>query len=92
METLPLENLSIQLSDAPAVAEGDLWSEALERRLLPDHGALDLAGVVAVLLRRGFTGPIGPEVISSELRLLDPVDAARRAEVACRRLFDAVRL
>ena len=92
VETLPLEHLSVQLSDAPALAEADLWSEALERRLLPCQGALDLAGVLAVLLRRGFAGPIGPEVISSELRRLDPVDAAHRAKVACQQLFTAVGL
>jgi sugar phosphate isomerase/epimerase len=85
--TLPIEGLSVQLCDGPAVAEADLWAEALNRRLLPGDGSFDLAGVMAALRLRGFDGPIGPEVISAELRACHPVDAACRAARACRTLL-----
>jgi sugar phosphate isomerase/epimerase len=87
VDVIPLQNMSVQLSDAPRVPEPDLWTEALERRLLPGDGAMDLVGVLAALRRRGFEGPIGPEVISGQIRLLEPRVAAGRAAAACRRLF-----
>lgn len=88
VERLPVERLAVQLCDAPAVPEADLWNEALDRRLLPGDGALDLAGVLNVLRTRGFVGPMGPEVISAELRDLPTVVAADLAMQACRRLLD----
>ena len=84
---IPMECLSVQLCDAPQAAEPDLWTEALDRRLLPGTGALDLAGVVTALGVRGFAGPIGPEVISAELRKLTPIEAARQAAEACTSLL-----
>ena len=84
---IPMECLSVQLCDAPRAAEKDLWTEALDRRLLPGTGALDLAGVVTALGVRGFAGPIGPEVISAELRELPPTEAARQAAEACTSLL-----
>jgi sugar phosphate isomerase/epimerase len=86
--SLPVDRLSVQLCDAPAVPGADPWTEALDRRLLPGDGDLDLVGVVEALRARGFTGVIGPEVISAELRALSPVDAATRAMAACRRLLE----
>lgn len=88
---LPADRLAVQLCDAPAAPGADLWSEALDRRLLPGDGALDLAGVLRLLRGRGFSGLLGPEVISTELRALSPIDAAAQAMKACRRLLDAER-
>ncbi|WP_433749304.1 sugar phosphate isomerase/epimerase family protein [Amycolatopsis sp. 3B14] len=89
LDDLPLEHLVVQLSDAPAAPEPDLWAEASQRRLLPGAGALDLRGVLKALRERGFSGPVGPEVVSTGLWSLGAAEAARQAAAACRALLDA---
>ncbi|WP_162834403.1 sugar phosphate isomerase/epimerase family protein [Amycolatopsis circi] len=83
LDEIPMSRLSVQLSDAPAEADSDLWEES-SRRLLPGAGELDLGRVLKLLRTRGFSGPIGPEVVSPALWALGPTEAAGRAAAACR--------
>lgn len=56
---------TVQLCDAPAVAQADLWSELMTARLLPGEGDLDLIGLVRTLDAIGSTAPIGVEVFNT---------------------------
>lgn len=87
LEELPVDRLTLQLCDAGPVRAADPWDEA-RHRLLPGDGVLDLASVTATLQRRGFAGPVGPEVVSPALARLGPHEAALRAARACRALLD----
>lgn len=53
---------TVQLCDAPATPQGDLWSELMQGRLLPGEGELDLAGLIRTLDAIGSQAPIGTEV------------------------------
>jgi sugar phosphate isomerase/epimerase len=78
---------SIQLCDAPAVAEADLDHAMVHDRLLPGEGALDLPGLLAALARTGTGAPIAIEVFSDALAAL-PIDAiARRCAAAAHELL-----
>lgn len=79
--------LGVQLDDAPADPEADLVTATLHDRLLPGAGALDLSGLLGVLDGAGCVAPIGVEVFSDDLHALDPIEAARRAGDATRRLL-----
>jgi sugar phosphate isomerase/epimerase len=76
---------TFQICDGPAAAPADLAFEARQRRLLPGHGELDLAGVVAAL-PAGV--PIGVEVPMALTHPgLAPVERARLAARATRALL-----
>jgi sugar phosphate isomerase/epimerase len=79
--------LGIQLDDGPAQPERDLPTASLHDRQLPGDGALDLAGLVQGLREIRAVAPIGVEVFSDELHALDPLEAARRAGAALRRVL-----
>jgi sugar phosphate isomerase/epimerase len=74
---LPLDELAyVQLVDAQPVSD-DLRHDTLNRRALPAHGELDLAGFVSALETMGFGGVASVELLSAELRSLDLADYAR---------------
>ena len=75
--------MAIQVSDPAPVAELDVATECRHRRELPGSSA---AAMVAVLRGAGCDAPIEVEVFSDVLRALDPVNAARLAFEAYRRL------
>lgn len=80
-----------ELSDAAAHPVGDLLTDGRDHRLLPGTGALDTAGFAAALLRAGWRGPWGIEMLSAAHRaapLRDALAAAHRAGV---RTLDRVR-
>jgi sugar phosphate isomerase/epimerase len=79
--------LGIQLDDAPAAPEANLMTATLHDRLLPGDGEFDLAGLVAALRDAGAVAPIGVEVFSDALHGLGPLEAARRAGDATRRVL-----
>lgn len=56
---------TIQLCDAPALPQPDLWTELMTARLLPGEGALDLPGLIRTLDAIGAVAPIGVEVFNS---------------------------
>jgi sugar phosphate isomerase/epimerase len=84
LATIPGERIfSVQLSDgAPDIRES-LVKDTLRHRLLPGDGVFDLVGTVRTLHAIGGLRLVGPEVMSSELHALPPIEAARRAGEAC---------
>jgi len=78
---------SIQICDAPALAEADLDREMVRGRLLPGEGDLDLTGFVAALRATGTTAPWSVEIFSDRLAH-EPIDSvARRCAAAARTLL-----
>jgi sugar phosphate isomerase/epimerase len=82
---------SIQLNDMHAEPRGTPAEDALEHRLVPGEGDIDLAGWLAGLESRGVSAPLAVEVLSREHneRTLD--DAARRAADGGRTALAAAR-
>ncbi len=56
---------TVQLCDAPATPQEDLWSELMTARLLPGEGNLDVVGLVRTLDAIGSTAPFGVEVFNT---------------------------
>jgi sugar phosphate isomerase/epimerase len=79
--------LSIQLDDGPAAAEDNLLHATLHDRLLPGAGEFDLAQLVATLRAIDAIAPVGVEVFSDELHARGPIEAARAAGNATRRVL-----
>ena len=82
--------LGIQLDDGPAAAERNLLEATLHERLLPGEGEFDLTALMRALLDIGSVAPVGVEVFSDALHDLAPVEAARRAGEATRRLLQGL--
>jgi sugar phosphate isomerase/epimerase len=79
--------LGLQLDDGPAAPEANLIQATLHERMLPGEGEFDLAGLMGTLLDIGCRAPLGVEVFSDALHQLSPVEAARKAGAAARRLL-----
>jgi sugar phosphate isomerase/epimerase len=83
---------SVQLDDAPAERPDDFGRATYEGRLVPGTGAADLVGLLRVLDRIGFTGPLTVETINADLiASRDPIalacllaDATRAVRAAAR--------
>jgi sugar phosphate isomerase/epimerase len=82
---------AVQLSDAPAQAEGDPVEETLKRRRLPGLGDADLVGLVRALDEAGSRAPIGVEVFSDELAARPVGEIARRCAEATRAVLREAR-
>jgi sugar phosphate isomerase/epimerase len=82
---------AIQFNDAPREPGPDLLTETVTARLLPGDGAIDLVGHIQAWDAIGNTAPIGVEIFSTELDALSPVEAARRAAEATRRVLRRAR-
>lgn len=80
----------IQLDDGPLAAEPNLVEATLHARALPGDGEFDLPAIVGALKETGTMAPIGVEVFSDSLHRLPPVEAARSAAQATRRVMEAV--
>jgi 4-hydroxyphenylpyruvate dioxygenase len=84
IETIPGEKVFfLQLADAPALPMDVLyWSR--HYRCFPGQGDLDVAGLVASVLRGGYTGPLSLEVFNDIFR---QAAAMRTAQDAMRSLI-----
>lgn len=76
--------VTIQLSDGPRARIVSEFDDTFRRRLLPGSGEFDLVALLGRLADLGVTAPIGVEVLSDELRALDPRDVASQAADATR--------
>lgn len=65
----------VELDDAAPTVVGTLFEDTVDRRLLCGEGSFDLNGLVAMLRDKGFDGPWGVEILSTEFRAL-PVGQA----------------
>jgi sugar phosphate isomerase/epimerase len=89
LESLPLEALGyVQFDDALPVESEDVMYETTQRRCMPGDGELDLERFVGTLVGRGWSGVVSVEVLSAELRSLDPADFARLAFRSTVRYWD----
>jgi sugar phosphate isomerase/epimerase len=79
---LPGERIfSVQLNDAPAVAEGDL-TQGMMNRLLPGEGELDLKTFMQAIAATGTAAFLGVETFSKDLDQLPTDIAAHRCAAA----------
>jgi sugar phosphate isomerase/epimerase len=67
----------VHLNDGGASPGDDPVREGRFDRLPPGAGSFPLARLLATLERLGYRGPLGLEVLSAELRALQPSEAAR---------------
>lgn len=79
----------VQLNDVAVEAHPDVRHECMHRRELPGRGVGACGSIVAALRDGGCFAPFGVEVFSDDLDHRDPVDAARRARDAARKVLRA---
>jgi 4-hydroxyphenylpyruvate dioxygenase len=89
---IPMDRIyQLQLSDLIEPVSIDnrehLIHTARHHRVLPGRGRFDLAPFVRYLQERGYSGVVGVEVFSDELKALPADDAARRAMAALREVW-----
>jgi sugar phosphate isomerase/epimerase len=79
LEQLPLSSLGyLQFTDA-LVPSDDVVYDATKRRAMPGSGVFDLSRFAKTFADRGWSGLVSVEVLSVELRALEPEDFARLA-------------
>jgi sugar phosphate isomerase/epimerase len=87
--------VGIQLSDgtddASVWTEWALMDETMRRRELPGAGTFDLTGLLRALDAAGADVPVMVEVLSDDLRALDPLEIGRRAGDTARAALAAAR-
>jgi sugar phosphate isomerase/epimerase len=89
---LPPEMIvSIEINDAAAEVQGDLWQDTVNSRLLPGQGAFDIDGFLSAVYSTGFDGPVGVEIISAEQRKKSLEVGARDAIEAARPFLERAR-
>jgi sugar phosphate isomerase/epimerase len=70
---------AVQLDDGPAVrVDADYYTDCTRYRQVPGEGSFDLVGFLRLLEEMGVQQPLSVEVLSDELRLLPPGEAAQR--------------
>jgi sugar phosphate isomerase/epimerase len=77
-----VEIACVQLADGPADPPADLVDESRNARELPGAGAFDLSAFTAGLVSVGYVGTVSIEVLSANLRSLEPDDLAAAYFVA----------
>jgi sugar phosphate isomerase/epimerase len=80
--------IAIEINDAKANVEGDLFHDTINHRRLPGEGSFDLERFLAELKRAGYSGSCGVEILSREHRLLPLSQAAQVAIDASRPYLD----
>lgn len=83
--------VSIQLNDMYAEPRGTPAEDALEHRLVPGEGDIDLPAWIAGLAARGVDAPLAVEALSREQNDRDLPEAARRAADGARAALRAAR-
>jgi sugar phosphate isomerase/epimerase len=73
------------LNDAPRIPVQQVQDN---KRLLPGEGAIDVAGFLGALHKAGYDGPVSLEVFSEQLRAIPPLEAAKRAWSASKKVLD----
>ena len=92
LRSLPgLRLKGIQINDAPTRAWDVLPAEAMQARLVPGEGDIDLVEILKIVRAIGSQAPIGVEVFSSDLNALPPCEVAVRCADATRALLEKAR-
>ncbi|HRI94021.1 MAG TPA: sugar phosphate isomerase/epimerase [Nocardioides sp.] len=74
--------VAVELDDADAEQVGTLLEDTINRRRLPGKGSYDVPGFIREMIRLGFTGYWGIEILSDEYRQCD-------VDVALGKVFEA---
>ena len=74
----------MHFDDALAPVTEDMAYETLHRRVMPGQGVFDLSGFCARWEAKGYDGVVSIEVLSEDLRPLEPAVVARQAIAATR--------
>jgi sugar phosphate isomerase/epimerase len=83
LAAVPLERIAyLQFGDALQPVEGPTMAEALNRRVMPGDGVLELDRFASTLRGRGWDGVVSVQVLSAELRQLPLAEFMRRAHDA----------
>lgn len=82
----------VELDDAAAGPQGDLFDDTLNHRRFCGEGEFDVTGFINALDAAGFEGPYGIEVLSEEVRTLPLETVVQRAFETTARAFDATAL
>ncbi len=77
--------ISIEIDDAKAEIQGDIWNDTLHHRLPCGEGDFKIPQFLAAVEKTGYAGPIGVEFISAHHRKLPLADAAKRTIESARR-------
>jgi sugar phosphate isomerase/epimerase len=90
IRAIPVDRVvAIQFSDGERQPVGTDLEDTFKRRRLPGEGDFDLRSFLVTVTGMGVTAPVGVEVLSDELRKLEPQESARRAADATRQVFAA---
>jgi sugar phosphate isomerase/epimerase len=81
--------VSIELNDGTFEAPWDLHEDTINHRRLCGEGEFDVKGFVDAMLKAGYTGPWGIEVLSAELREQPLEELTTKAFATTRRQFAA---
>ncbi|MGY1722267.1 sugar phosphate isomerase/epimerase family protein [Blastococcus sp. SYSU DS0533] len=88
LDDVPPERIvAVQLSDGPLEVVVEEQHDTKHLRRVPGEGQFDLPALFDRLTALGVEVPVGVEVISTEMRALDPLTAAARAADATRALL-----
>jgi sugar phosphate isomerase/epimerase len=80
LRTLPLQYFkSVEIDDAKAEIEGNIWEDTLFHRLYPGEGDFDCPAFIRAVEAAGFRGVYGVEVISDTYRKLPVREQAKRS-------------
>jgi Sugar phosphate isomerases/epimerases len=89
---LPQEMIiSVEIDDAAAQPQGDIWSDTLHHRLPPGQGSFDVAGFLTAVASTGYDGPVGVEIIAEAHRKLPLAEAARIGMESSRPFLERLR-
>ncbi|MEE3850934.1 sugar phosphate isomerase/epimerase family protein [Gordonia sp. LSe1-13] len=89
-EILPMEHVFVvELDDAPAEPVGTLWDDTCDRRQNPGEGQLDTVRFVEEMVRAGWKGHWGVEIIAEAQRRLPVEQAVQRTAAATRDVLSA---
>jgi sugar phosphate isomerase/epimerase len=78
--SIPARHLKhIEIDDADEAIVGTLLEDTIRNRRLPGEGSFDIPTFLTSVMRTGYQGFYGVEILSDEHRLLPPDEAARRS-------------
>jgi sugar phosphate isomerase/epimerase len=89
-DVLPMSHVFVvELDDAAREPVGSLWDDTVDRRMNPGEGDLDTVHFVEEMIRAGWTGHWGVEIISEAQRHLPVEEAVAKTAAATRAVLDA---
>lgn len=87
---LPVELVfGVELDDGRRTPRGPAFEDTIHNRMFCGEGEFDVPSFIATLLRIGYAGAWGVEIISDELRAMPLTDGLRRARAATLDCFRA---